>query len=193
MRIDELAKRMTRSSKSDKSLVVAASVVVFVLIVDMELSNVSDLLQSDVISRTGIYIFILISGVYLIGQYILVRASEAMTSDLRNQRRDVLFIDTGVSIIQTIVIILFLVIIIEITLGRSYDLSILVIITIVSNGLTAVLMMFLFKQLSKYYKSYPDRAVFFLCYLRIHYFNNSNCNNMFYGSSHFGKIRIHLC
>jgi hypothetical protein len=136
-----------------------AVAVVIALIVDMELSNVSDLLQKDVSSKMGIFIFILISGVYLIGQFILIRATRAATSDLRKQRRDVHFIDASVSVIQAFVILLFLVIIIEITLGKSYDLGILLIITVVSNGLAALIMMFLFKQLLKYYKSYPDRTV----------------------------------
>jgi hypothetical protein len=159
MRIGELVKRMTSPSNRDKALFFVATFVVFALVVDMELSNVSDLLQKDISSRTGIFTFILISCIYLIGQYILIRTSKAMTSELRSQRKDVIFIDTSISIIQAFIIILFVVIIIEITLGRSYDLVILVIITIVSNGLSAVLMMFLFKRLLKYYKLYPDRAV----------------------------------
>ena len=111
---------MNHPSTRDKALVVVASVVVFFLIIDMEASNVSDLLKKDISSRSGIYTFILICGVYLVGQYIVVCAARLMTVSLRARVNDVRYMDTLAVIVQVLITLLFLVIIIEITLDRSY-------------------------------------------------------------------------
>jgi hypothetical protein len=58
-----------------------------------------------------------------------------------------------------LITLLFLVIIIEITLDRSYELVLLIIVTMCSNILTAVVMMDLFRRLSGYYKSHPEHGV----------------------------------
>jgi hypothetical protein len=47
----------------------------------------------------------------------------------------------------------------EITVGRSYDLINLVIVTIVSNALTIITMFYLFRRLIGYYKSHPQPAI----------------------------------
>jgi hypothetical protein len=125
----------------------------------MELSNVADILHDSISSNAGITIFIVISAVYLIGQNLLLRFSKVGTSDLRTRRSDVRHIDLIVSIVQIIIIIVFLLIITEIVLGESYDLVILVVVLIASNGLTTIVMLFLYRRLLSYYKSHPDRAV----------------------------------
>jgi len=48
---------------------------------------------------------------------------------------------------------------VEITLGSSYDLFILITITTVSNGFASVAMFYLFKQLLGYYKSHQNYAI----------------------------------
>lgn len=50
-------------------------------------------------------------------------------------------------------------IIIEIGFGGSYDLVILVIVVIANNGLTTIVMLFLFRRILSYYRSRPDRAI----------------------------------
>ena len=61
-----------------------------------------------------------------------------MTADLRSQRKDIRFIDLIASAVQGFIIIIFLLLIAEMTLGTSYDLFMLILVTIVSNGLAAV-------------------------------------------------------
>lgn len=119
----------------------------------------ADLLHNSISSGSGIIAFIIISGIYLTGQFLLLRFSKVMTSDLRSRRKDVHFVDSIVFIVQLFIIIIFLLTITEITLGRFYDLFVLILVTIVSNGLTAVIMFFLFKRLLGYYKSHPQRVI----------------------------------
>ena len=121
------------------------------------LRHYNDLFQPS--SKSGVDAFIVISAVFLIGQYLVLRFSKVTTSELRIRRKDVHYIDSIVSVVQITIIVVFLLIIIEITLGGSYDLIFLIIVVIASNGLTAVVMMFLFNRLLGYYRSHRDRAI----------------------------------
>ena len=155
----QLLRGISQASRNERIVVVIAAAVIFALIIDMELSNVADILHNNISSKDGIAAFVVISAVYLIGQYIVLRFSKEITSELRTRRKDIRYIDLIVSIVQITIIIVFLLVFMEIILGGSYDLIILIIVVIASNGLTAIVMMFLFNRLLGYYKSHPDRAI----------------------------------
>ena len=154
-----LTQRISQLSLEEKIVVIIAGVLTFALVVDMELSNVADLLHTVINSQFGINTFIVISATYLAGQYILLRFARVMTADLRSQRKDIRFIDLIASAVQGFIIIIFLLLIAEMTLGTSYDLFMLILVTIVSNGLTAIVMFYLFKRLLVYYKSHYQNAI----------------------------------
>ena len=158
----------------------------------MELSNVANLVHSNISSGSGVIAFVVISGIYLTGQFLLLRFSKVMTSDLRSRRNDVRFVDSIVSIVQLFIFIIFFLIIAEITLGRSYDLFVLIVVTIVSNGLTAVIMFFLFKRLLGYYKSASSTCGAIICHLWPYNLNNCLSNNFFYGSYSANKTSVHF-
>ena len=154
-----LTQRISQLSLEEKIVVIIAGVLTFALVVDMELSNVADLLHRAVSSQFGINTFIVISAIYLAGQYILLRFAKVMTADLRSQRKDIRSIELIASTVQGFIIIVFLLLIAEMTLGTSYDLFILILVTIVSNGLTALVMFYLFKRLLGYYRSHSQYAI----------------------------------
>jgi hypothetical protein len=160
--IVQLVREISRTLQNDRAVVVTAGAVIFALIIDMELSNVADILHGSISSNVGVTVFIIISVIYLIGQYVLLRFSKFVTSDLRTRRKDVHFIDSIVSVVQIVIIIVFLLIITEIILGSSYDLVILIIVVTASNGLTAVVMMFLFssKNMTAHQKSFLVYVVY---------------------------------
>ena len=108
-----------------------------------------------------------------------------MTSELRTRKKDVRYIDSIVSVVQITIIIVFLLIITEITLGGSYDLIILIIVVIASNGLTAIVMMFLFNRLLGYYRSHPERAILSFPNFRVHDINTSTSNNTLSRTLHY--------
>jgi hypothetical protein len=66
----------------------------------------------------------------------LLRFAKVITADLRSQRKDIRFIELIASTVQGFLIIVFLLLIAGMTLGTSYDLFILILVTIASNGLT---------------------------------------------------------
>ena len=67
-----LTQRISQLSLEEKIVVIIAGVLTFALVVDMELSNVADLLHTVISSQFGINTFIVISATYLAGQYILL-------------------------------------------------------------------------------------------------------------------------
>jgi hypothetical protein len=130
----KLDSKISQLSLEEKIVVITPGVLTFALVVDMELSKVADLLHRAISSV--INTFIVVSAIYLEGQYILLRFAKVITADLRSQRKDIRFIELIASTVQGFLIIVFLLLIAGMTLGTSYDLFILIVVTIASNGLT---------------------------------------------------------
>ena len=133
--------------------------VILVLIVDMELSNVADILRKTIGSEKGIITFIAISMIYLSGQYLLVRFAKAKTVELRSRKKDVRNINFIVSVVEGSIISIFILAIIEIVFQHYYGLVALLFVIVISNGLTAWIMLILSKRLYLYYKSKHDRTI----------------------------------
>lgn len=136
-----------------------AAILISALVIDMELSNVADIIHNYISTRPGVGAFIIISVIYLVGQYLLLSYSKGTTAELRSRRKGIHFIDLIVSGVQLTTIIIFLLVICEIILGGSYDAIILIIVLIISNGLSVLVMLYLFRRLLSYYKSHPDLAI----------------------------------
>jgi hypothetical protein len=98
---------MAVTLKSYKLIVVIAGILTATLVLDMELSNVADILHKDISSPTGVGVFILISLVYLILQFLLLQFSRQNTADLRARRRGIKIIDKFVFEVQISIIIIF--------------------------------------------------------------------------------------
>src|SRR6185436_11505064 len=144
MLLEQIVTGISRSLVNLKIVTITSAILIFALIVDMELSNVADLVHGSITSLAGIDTVVVISSIYLVGQYILLHFAKVMTTDLRSRKKDIRIIEWFVSIVQKLIIAIFLLLIAEITLGSSYDLFILITITIVSNGFTGVVMFYLF-------------------------------------------------
>ena len=155
----QLLSKISNTRLNEKTVVIVTAILIFSMIMDMELSNLADMLQKRIGSSIGIFTFVVISGVYLSVQYLLLRYSKQITADLRSRKKDVNFIESIVSILQIFIITIFLLIVAEIALTNTYDILLLIIITLISNGLTVMIMLFLFKRLLGYYKSHPQSAI----------------------------------
>ena len=157
--VEQIVTRISQSLKQVRVVAIVTALMVFALLVDMELSNVADLIHGSITSPSGIDIFIVISTIYLLGQYVLLRHAKVVTTDLRSRRKDIRIIEWGVSLTQKLIIGIFSLLIIEITVGSSYDLFILITITIVGNGFASIVMFYLFHQLLGYFKSHHNYAI----------------------------------
>ena len=70
-----LTQRISQLLLEEKIVVIVTGVLTFALVVDMELSNVADLLHTVISSQFGINTFIVISATYLAGTIHISRAS----------------------------------------------------------------------------------------------------------------------
>jgi uncharacterized membrane protein len=86
--MSDIGRRMTFPLKSYKLIVVVAGILTTFLVLDMELSNVADILHKEISSPTGVGAFILISLVYLILQFLLLQFSRQNTADLRARQQN---------------------------------------------------------------------------------------------------------
>jgi hypothetical protein len=101
----KLDSKISQLSLEEKIVVITPGVLTFALVVDMELSKVADLLHRAISSV--INTFIVVSAIYLAGQYILLRFAKVITADLRSQRKDIRFIELIASTVQGFLIIVF--------------------------------------------------------------------------------------
>ena len=155
----QLLEKISRSSVNEKTIMVITAVLILTLIVDMELSNVADILHNSIVSKQGIFTFIAISIIYLTIQYLLVRYAKVKTVDFRSRRKEMRFIDIVVISVEAIVISVFVLVILEILFQRYYGTVALLIIVVISNGFAAWIMFILSKRLYEYYKSHHDYAI----------------------------------
>ena len=116
----QLLRKISRSSVDEKTIMVITAVLILALIVDMELSNVADILRNSIVSKQGIITFIAISIIYLTVQYLLVRYAKVKTVDFRSSRKEMRFIDIVVISVEAIIISVFVLVILEILLQRYY-------------------------------------------------------------------------
>lgn len=159
MRIGEFAKRVTHSSENEKIVLFVTAVVIVVLVVDMELSNVADIIRRSIVTEEGVITFVIISMIYLSGQYLIVRFAKAKTIGVSSRKTELRFINLVVSIVQGIIISIFILVILEILLLQYYGLAALIMVLTISNGLTVWVMLILSKRLYSYYKSNHERSI----------------------------------
>jgi hypothetical protein len=100
MSIMQIMNRISESSENEKTVLVISAVVILALIVDMELSNVADILHKSIVSENGVISFITISMIYLAGQYLLVKFAKAKTVEFRLRRKEMRFINTVVIAVE---------------------------------------------------------------------------------------------
>jgi hypothetical protein len=155
----QLAKRLTHSSENEKIVMLVTAVIIVVLVVDMELSNVADIIRRSIVSEEGVITFVIISMIYLSGQYLIVRFAKAKTIEVSSRKAELRFINLVVSIVQGIIISIFILVIIEISLLQYYGLAALIMVLTISNGLTIWVMLILSKRLYSYYKSNHERSI----------------------------------
>lgn len=147
MSIFQIIKRISESSENEKTVLVIAAVVIVALIVDMELSNIADILHKSIASQNGVIIFIAITIIYLCGQHLLVRFARAKTIEFRSRRKEMRFIDGVVSAIEAIIIFVFILVVLEMSLESYYGMVALPITITISNGLAAWIMFNLSRRL----------------------------------------------
>ena len=145
----ERLKGISQASGNEKVAIVTTAVVILALIVDMELSNVADILHKSVASGIGFIVFITISIIYLSGQHLLVRFAKAKTLSwgTKKERDANVFLTLFLSNRSNYYFCFFVLVILEMQLEGYYGMVSPPMTIIMSNGLTAWIMFNLSKRL----------------------------------------------
>ncbi len=133
------------------SLFVIFLVLFVVLIVDISISNVSDIITDKLVSPSGIILFIGIFGIYVIGLYYILRLIKLKNRE-SNIKPSTDRINTMTSAIQYILLIVFGYIILQIIIFSYYYSQLLTICVTLSYSLTAFLMTMLAQKLFSWFK-----------------------------------------
>lgn len=133
--------------------------VVVALVIDMELSNLSDLLGRQLASSWGIAIFILILIVYCLGQRSLLEFATKHAKRVSTRSRYLQTLNVIVRAIEYVYLVLFTILIFQILIESYYYTAILSIVLTISNALTIITMALLAERLFSYYRSNKNIVV----------------------------------
>jgi hypothetical protein len=133
--------------------------IVAALVVDIELSNISDLITVELSSSSGILIFIVIAFAYTIGQFSIIHFSKMAAKTTISRNNYLLWATKTVTYGQYLLILFFVIIILQIIFLERYNSTILILAIAMSNGLGIFTMIVLAQRLLSYFKWEKDLIV----------------------------------
>jgi hypothetical protein len=119
-------------------------VVMIALTIDIGISVVADIVAKQAVSLLGITLFVVISGIYCVGQFFILEMVKAKNRENRilssNPNR---FFDRVVTIVQYVLVAIMILVVIQILSTSHYYTYLLIAAVAASYGLATVLMGFL--------------------------------------------------
>jgi hypothetical protein len=150
------------SKYTERKFLVLVSTMMIVLIVDVSLSNVSDIIARDLVSTTGIILFIILSCIYSIVQYFILKSVIKKNMEAKRHMFDVHLINRAMVIVQSILTAIIFFGILQIIFASGYYTSLLIASTTISYGFAAVVMGILSYRLLSWFKL--NRSIIVLLY-----------------------------
>jgi hypothetical protein len=126
----------------DKKVQILVVSIILVAIIDMELSNVSDIVSNLLSTSFGVISFTLIVMVYIVAQYFLVKYVKDKSTDIRTKQNVLQSVNRIVILAQYLLIFLFIVLILEIILTSEYYVGILMTVVEITNLLNIIIMVY---------------------------------------------------
>jgi len=133
--------------------------IIFVVVIDMELSNVSDIISNKLSSYLGIVTFIVIASIYFVAQYFALCYVKSKSENMKKGHNILHFVNRTVVRVQGLLIFLFVFLTLEIILTSYYYVGILVSVVIATNLLNVVIMALLVKWMLAWYRTRKDSVV----------------------------------
>lgn len=143
----------------DKKVQILVVSIILVAIIDMELSNVSDIVSNLLSTSWGVISFTLIVMVYIVAQYFLVKYVKDKSTDIRTKQNVLQSVNRIVTLAQYLLIFLFIVLIFEIILTSEYYVGILMTVVEITNLLNIIIMGLLTKWLFSWYRTRKDPVI----------------------------------
>lgn len=128
------------------------------LITDRVISFVADFLSDRISTGPGVFLFVLISAISFLGQFFILSFIKNRARDLFYRSRYLDMLHKAVSVIQYLVIAVFISLIFEIVFTGHYNTSYLIFFTVVGYTTNAVLLALVAQQLlSAWYRSIKEK------------------------------------
>src|SRR5918994_2825002 len=136
--------------------------VISALIIDSLLNWVADFIYQNLVTFWGVTLFFLLASIYLLGQYFILRFVKSKSKDIRSKSPFLNLTYKAVTIVQLVLAAILMYSILQITITEQYSVVHLILVTVVSYSLNAVLLLFLAARLFKWFRSHKNSIVVIL-------------------------------
>ena len=147
------------SSYDSKKFFAAFLILIIALIVDIGISNIADIVSKQVANVIGVALFTTITAVYIFGQCFILGMIRTKNRESNFRRGHILRLEKIVTIIQSILIGIMIIVVLEIIFTSHYYINLLTVATTISYGLNATLASILAFQLFSWFKLNKNLAV----------------------------------
>src|SRR5919108_3233155 len=136
--------------------------VISALIIDTLLNTVADFIYENLVTLWGVTLFFLLASVYLLGQYYILRFIKSKSKDIRSKSPSINLTYKAVTIVQLVLAAILLYLILQITITEQYSVVHLILATIFSYSLNAVILLLFAARLFKWFRSHKNSIVVIL-------------------------------
>jgi hypothetical protein len=137
---------------SDKKLFTLMLVVIVTITVDSQIGYIADFIPEQLSSSTGITIFVGITAIFVISQYLILVYIKQSNKETRDRAPHLHLLQAGVSISQYILAALIVLVILQILLIHEYSIIALYITYAISYGLWIVTLALLARAFFSWYR-----------------------------------------
>jgi hypothetical protein len=110
------------------------------LVIDSQISIIADIIISQIVSFWGVVLFVTISAVYVIGQYLMLEMVKSKVRQSKFKPSHIEVIEKTVTVIQFILAAITIIVVTEVLAMAAYHTDLLIISTTISYTLTIFLM-----------------------------------------------------
>jgi hypothetical protein len=122
------------------------------LIIDSQISIIADIIVPQIVSFSGVALFVTISAVYVVGQYLMLQMVKSKIRQSKVKPAHIDITEKFVTIIQYILAAITITVLAEVLAMAAYHTDLLIVATTISYGLTIILMGMLAWRLFSWFK-----------------------------------------
>jgi len=139
--------------KNDKNFLIVIAVIIFTLVTDTMINQVSDFLAPQLVSNFGIILFVLFAIIFGITQYFVLGYTKEKIAYMYSRSRSTRILHKIVSSIQYFLLMTVFLLVAQILVSSNYSTHVLVTFTIISYSLNISLMAYFAKKFFSWYLS----------------------------------------
>jgi hypothetical protein len=137
----------------NRKIGIVVCIVLITIVIDTMINQNADYLAAQNSSTLGVFLFIMMALICIIGQYFILEYAKAKTREIRTRRPHIGKLHTIVTIIQYLLIAIFIVLISNIVLFQHYSTVSLAVVTATAYGLNIGLMVVFAQIFFSWYRS----------------------------------------